>query len=140
MAVMHEFLQRTGWQMVFCLWMVALPITSTWAQAGTTCQPQGSTEERNACVIQHYQAADTSLSIRYGQIMDALPAQQRPALRKEQQAWLRQRATHCHRVTAEQQSQSDWPTLYHQCLMVQIQLRHTQLQQWQPSAGAALPP
>ena len=66
------------------------------AQAGAACAPGASdTASRNACAVQRFQQADSAQNILYGDVMRALSAHERPALRKDQSAWSRQRTSTC---------------------------------------------
>ena len=56
------------------------------AQAGAACRAGGTVEQTNACAVQDFQAADTTISILYGDVMRALSAHERPQLRQEQTA------------------------------------------------------
>ena len=57
------------------------------AQAGAACQPGGTVAEVNACAVQDFQAADTTIQILYEDVMRALSAHERPQLRQEHSAW-----------------------------------------------------
>ena len=104
--------------------------TSAWAQAGGACRPGGTVAEVNACAVRDYQEADTALQILYGDVMRALSAHERPALRQDQQAWQRTRVTQCKQAQRAQEQRPEWPRLYHACLVAQTQARRQALMHW----------
>ena len=97
---------------------------SALAQAGADCVPGGTTAQTNACAIKDFQQADTDHQILYGDVMRALSAHERPALRKEQGEWSRHRITQCKQATKAFEAQPDWPSRYHGCLVQQITARY----------------
>lgn len=107
-----------------------LPCTG-FAQAGAACEPQSdSVVSSNACAIQRFQQSDTVQNILYGDVMRALSAHERPALRKDQNTWNRQRSQTCKaRHTADEQ-RAEWPQLLHDCLSAETQARRTTLLHW----------
>lgn len=115
-----------------CLMAVVLSSTPSYsrAQAGANCAPQGTQAQVNACAVQAFQQADTQQHILYGDVMKALAAHERAALRKEQNLWLRQRHQRCKQAQAAFESRADWPRRLHECLTAQIQERHHVLQHW----------
>ena len=106
-----------------------LPSTSN-AQAGGDCVVGGTVQQTNACAIKDFQQADTDSQILYGDVMRALSAHERPALRKEQNEWSRQRVTQCKQSTKAFEAQADWPSRYHGCLVQQIKVRDAVLKRW----------
>ncbi|WP_424951794.1 lysozyme inhibitor LprI family protein [Comamonas thiooxydans] len=100
------------------------------AQAGADCVPGGTTAQTNACAIKDFQQADTDHQILYGDVMRALSAHERPALRKEQGEWSRHRITHCKQATKAFEALPDWPSRYHGCLVQQITARDAVLKRW----------
>jgi hypothetical protein len=55
------------------------------AQAGAACDPQSTAvASLNACAVQHFQEVDTAQNILYADVMRALSAHERPALRQDQ--------------------------------------------------------
>ncbi|BCX52723.1 MULTISPECIES: lysozyme inhibitor LprI family protein [Comamonas] len=100
------------------------------AQAGADCVPGGTTAQTNACAIKDFQQADTDHQILYGDVMRALSAHERPALRKEQGEWSRHRITQCKQATKAFEAQPDWPSRYHGCLVQQITARDAVLKRW----------
>ncbi|WP_370545701.1 lysozyme inhibitor LprI family protein [Comamonas sp. E6] len=100
------------------------------AQAGADCVPGGTKAQINACAIKDFQQADTDHQILYGDVMRALSAHERPALRKEQGEWSRHRITHCKQATKAFEAQPDWPSRYHGCLVQQITARDAVLKRW----------
>ena len=100
------------------------------AQAGADCVTGGTVQQTNACAIKDFQAADTDQQILYGDVMRALSAHERPALRKEQSEWTRSRTTQCKKTQAAFEAQADWPRRFHECLVQQIKARETVLKQW----------
>jgi uncharacterized protein YecT (DUF1311 family) len=110
--------------------LTAVFSTCAHAQAGADCVPGGTVQQTNACAIKDFQQVDTDHQILYGDVMRALSAHERPALRKEQSEWTRQRNTLCKQSQAPFEAQPDWPRRYHQCLIQQIRARDDVLKQW----------
>ena len=100
------------------------------AQAGGDCVVGGTVQQTNACAIKDFQQADTDSQILYGDVMRSLSAHERPALRKEQNEWSRQRVTQCKQSTKAFEAQADWPSRYHACLLQQIKARDAVLKRW----------
>ena len=100
------------------------------AQAGAACKPGGSVEETNACAVQAFQAADAEVAILYADVMRALSAHERPQLRQEHTAWQRERTTRCKQAQRSNESQPQWPRLYHECLTAETQARRKGLMRW----------
>lgn len=101
------------------------------AQAGAACAPGASdTASRNACAVQRFQQADSAQNILYGDVMRALSAHERPALRKDQSAWSRQRTSTCKARHASDEGRADWPQRLHDCLTQQTEARHATLRHW----------
>ena len=108
----------------------ALPAVSL-AQAGAACIPQSdSTESRNACAVQRFQETDTAQNILYSDVMRALSAHERPALRKDQTQWIRQRTSLCKSQHAQEEGMPDWPQRLHDCLTQQTLQRRQALMHW----------
>ena len=110
--------------------MVLASCASAQAQAGADCVPGGNTAQTNACAIKDFQQADSDHQILYGDVMRSLSAHERPALRKEQSEWSRQRVTQCKQSSKAFEAQADWPSRYHQCLIQQIKARDSVLKRW----------
>ena len=110
--------------------MVLASSASAQAQAGADCVPGGTVQQTNACAIKDFQQADSDHQILYGDVMRSLSAHERPALRKEQSEWSRQRITQCKQSTKAFEAQADWPSRYHQCLIQQIKARDSILKRW----------
>ena len=108
----------------------AATIVTAHAQAGADCVAGGSVQQTNACAIKDFQQADTDHQILYGDVMRALSAHERPALRKEQSDWTRSRTTQCKKAQAAYEAQPDWPRRYHDCLSEQIKGREAALKRW----------
>ncbi|WP_255576351.1 lysozyme inhibitor LprI family protein [Comamonas sp. Y33R10-2] len=108
----------------------AATVASAHAQAGSDCVPGGNVQQTNACAIKDFQQADTDNQILYGDVMRALSAHERPALRKEQSDWSRSRNAQCKKSHAAQEAQADWPQRFHACLTQQIKARDSVLKQW----------
>ena len=104
--------------------------TAVQAQAGSDCVPGGTPAQTNACAIRDFQEADTDNQILYGDVMRSLSAHERPALRKEQSEWSRQRITQCKQSVKAFETQADWPGRYHRCLVQQIKSRDAVLKRW----------
>lgn len=104
---------------------------AVWAQAGAACDAQSSSaDNRNACVVQRFQETDTANNILYGDVMRALSAHERPALRKDQTQWIQQRTRQCKQQHAGDEGQENWSSLYHQCLILATQSRRADLMHW----------
>ncbi len=110
-----------------------------YAQAGAGCKPAGTVPEVNACALQEFQAADTTNQILYEDVMRALSAHERPQLRQEHSAWLRERTAQCKRETQAVETQPEGPRLYHQCLTRQTQERRRGLMRWLSTDSPARP-
>jgi len=101
------------------------------AQAGGACdRATADAAARNACAVQDFQAADTANTILYGDVMRALSAHERPALRRDQSAWGRARIQQCKAAHARDEALSDWPARYHQCLRQATDARRSALMHW----------
>lgn len=110
--------------------LALLPATSQ-AQAGGACERAASAAAaRNACAMLDFQAADTANTILYGDVMRALSAHERPALRKDQSAWSRERITGCKAAHARDEALDDWPARYHHCLQQATEARRAALMHW----------
>ena len=110
--------------------LTVLQLSQAHAQAGADCVSGGSQAQTNACAIKDFQQADTDSQILYGDVMRSLSAHERPALRKEQSEWSRQRITQCKQSTKAFEAQADWPSRYHGCLVQQIKARDVVLKRW----------
>ena len=88
---------------------LSLACAQAQAQAGAACRAGGTVDEINACAVQDFQAADTTIAVLYGDVMRALSAHERPQLRQEHTAWLRARATQCKQATRATEQQADGP-------------------------------
>ena len=119
----------------FYLW-----VPTAHAQAGAACRVGGTVAETNACAMQDFQTADTAISILYSDMMRALSAHERPALRQEQTAWQRERITRCKQAHRAAESSPEWPRLYHMCLTTETQARRKGLMHWlDPNHPSARP-
>ena len=110
--------------------LTVFQLSQAHAQAGADCVSGGSQAQTNACAIKDFQQADTDSQILYGDVMRSLSAHERPALRKEQSEWSRQRITQCKQSTKAFEAQADWPSRYHGCLVQQIKARDVVLKRW----------
>ena len=101
------------------------------AQAGAVCLPDSlQPESQNACAVQRFQKADTAQNILYADVMRALSAHERPALRKDQNAWSRARTSQCKAQHAADEARADWPLRYHNCLTQVTEQRRQALMHW----------
>lgn len=100
------------------------------AQAGAACVPGGTVEQTNACAVQAFQQADTDNNILYGDVMRILSAHERPALRRDQNDWTRQRTATCKKQEAAHEAQPNWSRRYHECLVAEIAKRKKELMVW----------
>ena len=119
--------------------MLALACTAASAQAGADCRPSGSVAETNACAVQDFQAADTTIAVLYSDVMRALAAHERPQLRQEHSAWQRARTLHCKQATKTTEQQSDGPRVYHECLTRETKARRQGLMRWLSADPPAKP-
>ncbi|MBS0467387.1 MAG: DUF1311 domain-containing protein [Proteobacteria bacterium] len=110
--------------------LLCLAGTAAWAQAGSACREGGTVDETNACAVRDYQEADTAIQVLYGDVMRALSAHERPALRQDHAAWQRERITQCKQAQRAQEAKPEWPRLYHACLTAQTQARRSVLMYW----------
>ncbi len=92
--------------------------------------PGGTVDQTNACAVQAFQQADTDNNILYGDVMRILSAHERPALRRDQNEWTRQRAATCKKQEAKNEAQPDWTRRYHECLTTAVAKRKTELMVW----------
>ena len=117
-------------------WMLAagawcLGASCVWAQAGAACDPQShEVASTNACAVQHFQQVDTANNILYSDVMRALSAHERPALRQDQTAWSRNRTRECKMRHAADEGRADWPARYHDCLSAATRARRADLMHW----------
>ena len=110
------------------------------AQAGAAYEPGASdTASRNACAVQRFQQADSAQNILYSDVMRALSAHERPQLRQEHSAWVRERTAQCKRETQATETQPEGPRLYHQCLTRKTQERRKGLMRWLSNDSPAKP-
>ena len=101
-----------------------------WAQAGSDCRLGGSVAEINACAVRDFQQSDSELQVLYGDVMRALSAHERPALRQNQTAWQRDRVARCKAAQRSAESQPEWPRLYHECMISETRGRRAGLMHW----------
>lgn len=114
-----------------CALLLGSLSTTALAQAGAACDPQSTAaSSRGACAVQRFQEVDTAQNILYADVMRALSAHERPALRQDQTAWSRQRTRDCKARHAADEGQSDWPARYHQCLTAATEARRAALMHW----------
>ncbi|GAA4421534.1 hypothetical protein GCM10023090_10840 [Acidovorax lacteus] len=116
-----------------------VPLQHAHAQAGAACNPAGTVAETNACAVQAFQAADTTIQILYEDVMRALSAHERPQLRQEHSAWRRERTALCKRETQARETQPDGPRLFHECLTRVTQQRRAGLLRWLSADSPARP-
>lgn len=103
---------------------------AAWAQAGAACRAGGTVDETNACAVRDYQQADADLQVLYGDVMRALSAHERPDLRQDQSAWLRNRVAQCKAAQRAAEGRPEWPRLYHECLLAATRGRRSGLMYW----------
>ena len=116
-----------------------LPCSPAFAQAGEACRPGGTVAQVNACAIQDFQTADTTIAVLYSDVMRALSAHERPQLRQEHSAWQRARTAQCKKATRAAEAQPDGPRLYHECLTRETQARRQGLMRWLSADTPASP-
>lgn len=113
-----------------CTLPLLMASSTAFAQAGAACRAGGSVAETNACAVQDFQAADTTIAVLYADVMRALSAHERPQLRQEHTAWLRARNAQCKQATRATEQQPEGPRLYHECLTRETQERRRGLMRW----------
>ena len=139
-AARNPFTHRwVGRAVCGALGVLALAGTTAYAQAGATCRPGGSVAEINACAVQDFQAADTTMAVLYSDVMRALSAHERPQLRQEHSAWQRARTLQCKQATRSIEQQPDGPRAYHECLTRETQARRQGLMRWLSAETPAQP-
>ena len=132
MTMRFSFLTATG-----SLLATLLTTPPALAQAGAACNQQSrQIEHRNACAVQRFQQADTAQNILYADVMYALSAHERPALRKDQSAWSRQRSSTCKQRHASEETQERWQQHFHDCLTQLTDQRRQALLHWLHSGQA----
>ncbi|RZI89798.1 MAG: DUF1311 domain-containing protein [Variovorax sp.] len=94
------------------------------------CKPDGNQQQMNDCALRDYRAADAALNIRYGEVMNALGADARVALRTEQRAWLKRRDPACKREAKASEGGSIWPLVFNACLEKATRKRTAELDRW----------
>ena len=122
-----------------CCLTLLMGSSLAFAQAGAACRPGGTVAETNACAVQDFQTADTTMAVLYGDVMRALSAHERPQLRQEHSAWLRARTTQCKQATRASEQQPEGPRLYHECLTRETQERRKGLMRWLSMDSPAKP-
>lgn len=127
-------------QLALAVGMCAALAPAVLAQAGASCNPHGSTDEVNACAVREFQKTDTEIQVLYGDVMRIQSAHERPALRREQATWMRERNARCRRETAARQSQPEWPRLLHECLTRETRARRAGLLRWMSAEPPVLAP
>ena len=106
-------------------------VTSAPALADTaTCEPGSNQLALDACAMRDDQSAERRLNGNYRAVMAALPAEQRQALREEQQAWRQQREADCQNQTRNSADQISWRQRYYQCLQSAAEQRTEALTRW----------
>ena len=119
--------------------LLALQAGGAWAQAGAACRPGGTVAEVNACAVQDFQAADTTIAVLYADVIRALSAHERPQLRQEHSAWQRDRVARCKQATRATEQQPDGPRTYHECLTRETQQRRQGIMRWLSADTPAKP-
>ena len=131
--------QWVGKAVCGALGVLTLVGTAAHAQAGAACRPGGNVAEVNACAVQEFQTADTTIAVLYADIMRALSAHERPQLRQEHSAWQRARTLQCKQATRTTEQQPDGPRTYHECLTRETQTRRQGLMRWLSADTPAKP-
>jgi uncharacterized protein YecT (DUF1311 family) len=94
------------------------------------CRPGGNQQQLDACAVRDYRAADAALNNRYREIMAALPAAPRMALRHDQREWLRRRDPSCKSKAKNDEGGSIWPLAFYGCLEQSTRKRTAELDGW----------
>ena len=114
-----------------CITATWLLCATAWAQAGAACDPASTdVASTNACAVQRFQHTDSAHNILYSDVMRALSAHERPALRKDQTQWSRQRTSTCKTQHAHEEALPAWPQHYHDCLTTVTEQRRAALLHW----------
>ena len=96
----------------------------------TQCRSDGTQQDMNECAMRDFRAADAILNITYGEVMQALPQQQRTALRTEQRGWLKARDPACKRAARANEGGSVWPLVFYGCLERSTRERTGEIERW----------
>lgn len=88
------------------------------------CTPQ-------TCTLQHFGSVRADTEALYGDVLQALSAHERPALRDDQASWRRHARRHC-RQQAPVGARPDAPQAsgHHFCMIEQDMQRRAQLRRW----------
>ena len=102
---------RVSWAAIAA--SLALMATGALAQSGppARCTPE-------TCALQDFEAARAEIETLYGDVLTALSAHERPALRNDQNQWRRNARQHCHRQ-APLQGDANAPgnSRHHACMI-----------------------
>lgn len=83
----------------------------------------GTQLEVNGCARRKFQAADATLSIAYGSVMERLSTEKRAVLRREHRAWLASRDPVCKSKLRQAEGGSTWELEFYSCLEVSTRRR-----------------
>lgn len=110
--------------------LAMLALTAASALAQPAASPQGACTPET-CTLQDFEAARAVTETLYGDVLTALAAHERPALRSDQNQWRGQARQHCQRqaplrgaATAPENS------AHHACMIEQYLLRRQALHHW----------
>ena len=107
-----------------------LAATSVWAQTGSAgCDTRPAAHQTAACSAQAFAAADDTIAVLYADVRRALSAHERPQLRKEHTAWLRERDLRCP-APSKAALATDRLARQHDCLTNETQARRQGLMRW----------
>ena len=95
------------------------------AQAGTASAAQPCTPD--ACTLQDFENTRQAVETLYGDVLTALDAQERPALREEQNQWRRSARQHCNQQAPLREPAS---SAHYACMNKQYLERRKALHHW----------
>jgi len=97
------------------------------------CNPNGSTQESNACVYNELDAADREMNSVYKSKLASLPKAARDALREEQREWLKTRDPQCKDDSKDMEGLSGWVSEFYGCVASATRERTQYLNVWKPA-------
>lgn len=110
--------------------LAMLALTAASALAQPAASPQGACMPET-CTLQDFEAARAVTETLYGDVLTALAAHERPALRSDQNQWRRAARQHCNRL-APLRGEAGAPgnSRHHACMIQQHMERRQALRHW----------
>ena len=110
--------------------LAMLALTAASALAQPAASPQGACTPET-CNLQDFEAARAVTETLYGDVLTALAAHERPALRSDQNQWRRAARQHCNRL-APLRGEAGAPgnNRHHACMIQQHMERRQALRHW----------